>query len=145
MSSSLGIAVIGRLLWVVFGVTWLILLHRWVHMVVVAFGADRGVNFPFAVITIFTVTGLGVAPAPSFWLFSEGFILRCVLSVAVVLLRRVHHVYISYDEVAVQRPVGGGSKSSPAPTSIPSVLSESKSSMSVTSSTVAIKWVVGGL
>ena len=85
---------IGRLLRVVFGVTWLILLHRWVHMVVVAFGVDWGVNFSCAVIAIFTVTGLRAASAPSFWLLSGGFILRCVLFVAIVLLRRVHHVYI---------------------------------------------------
>ena len=42
----------------VFGVAWLILLHRWVHMVIVAFGVDQGVNFSCAVIAIFTVAGL---------------------------------------------------------------------------------------
>ena len=54
------------------------------------------------------------------------------------------YIYISYDEVAVQCPVGGGSCSSPALSSILSICSESKSSMSVKLSTVAIKWVVGG-
>ena len=58
MSSALGIAVIGRLLRAVFGVTWLVLLHRWVHMVVVAFGVDWGVDFSSAVIAIFTIAGL---------------------------------------------------------------------------------------
>ena len=94
MSSALGIAMIRRLLRAVFGVTWLILLHRWVHMVIVTFGADRGVDFPVAIITIFTVTGLGATPAPLFWLLSEGFILRCVLFVIAFLLGHVHHVYI---------------------------------------------------
>ena len=77
-----------------FSVTWLILLHRWVHLVVVAFGVDRGVYFSSAIIAIFTVAGLRAASAPLFWLLSGGFILRCVLFVAIVLLRRVHHVYI---------------------------------------------------
>ena len=94
MSSSLGITVIGRLLRAVFGVTWLILLHRWVHMVVLAFGVDWGVDFSSAVIAIFTVARLRAASASSFWLLSRGFILCCVLFVAIVLLRRVHHVYI---------------------------------------------------
>ena len=85
---------IGRLLRAVFGVTWLILLHRWVHMVVVAFGVDWGVDFFSAVIAIFTVAGLRAASAPLFWLLSGGFILHCVFFVAIVLLRRVHHVYI---------------------------------------------------
>src|SRR3954468_22648415 len=53
-------------------------------------------------------------------------------------------IYMSYDEVAVQRPTGAGSCSSPPSSSIPSKSSEPKSSMSVKSSTVAIKWVVGG-
>ena len=66
MSLSLGIAVIGRLLRAVFGVTWLILLHRWVHMVVVAFGVDWGIDLSSAVIAIFTVAGLRAASAPSF-------------------------------------------------------------------------------
>ena len=94
MSSALGIAVIGRLFRAVFGVTWLILLHRCVHVVIVAFGVDPGINFSCTVVAIFTVTGLRAAPAPSFWLLSGGFILRCVPFVAVVLLRRVHHVYV---------------------------------------------------
>ena len=85
---------IGRLLRAVFGVTWLILLHCWVHMVIVAFGIDWGVDFSSIVIAIFTVARLRAASALSFWLLSGGFILCCVLFVATVLLRRVHHVYI---------------------------------------------------
>ena len=88
------IAVIGRLLQVAFGMTWLILLHRWVHMAVVAFGVDWGVDLSSVVIAIFTVAGLRAVSAPSFWLLSMGFILRCVFLVTIVLLRRVHHVYI---------------------------------------------------
>src|SRR3954470_14648927 len=57
----------------------------------------------------------------------------------------VSTIYMSYDEVAVQRPTGAGSCSSPTSSSIPSKSSEPKSSMSVKSSTVATKWVVGGL
>ena len=91
MSFTLGIAVIGRLLRAVFDVTWFILLHRWVHMVVVAFGIDWCVDLSSAVIAIFTVAGLGAASAPSFWLLSGGSILWFV---AVILLRRIHHVYI---------------------------------------------------
>ena len=60
-------------------------------MVVVAFGVDWGVDLSSAVIAIFTVAGLGVASAPSFWLLSGGFILWFV---AVLLLRHIHHVYI---------------------------------------------------
>ena len=44
----------------------------------------------------------------------------------------------------LSRPVGSGSRSYPASSSIPLMSSESKSSMSVKSSIVAIKWVVGG-
>ena len=55
MNSSLGIIVIGRLLRTVFGMTWLVLLHRWVCMVIVAFGVDWGVDLPGALVAIFTV------------------------------------------------------------------------------------------
>ena len=55
----------------------------------------------------------------------------------------VSTMYMSCDEVAVRRPVGAGSCSSPASSSL-SMSSESKLSMSVKSSTVATKWVVGG-
>ena len=72
MSSTLGIAVNGRLLRAMFGVTWLVLLHRWVHMIVVAFGVDRGVDLSCAVIAIFTMARLRATPAPSFWLLSGG-------------------------------------------------------------------------
>ena len=70
-------------------------------------------------------------------------IVFCCL-IAIASFGGVHHIYISYDEVAVQRPIGGGSCSSPASSSIASMSSELKSSTSVKSSTVAIKWVVGG-
>ena len=60
-------------------------------MVVVAFGVDWGVDLSSAVIAIFTVAGLGAAFALSFWLLPGGFIFRIV---AVILLRRIHHVYI---------------------------------------------------
>ena len=72
MNSSLGIIVIGRLLRTVFGVTWFMLLHRWVHMVVVAFGVSQSVILFWVVITIFTVNGLKVAHAPLFLLLSGG-------------------------------------------------------------------------
>ena len=66
MSSALGIAMVGRLLWAVFGMTWLILLHHWVPMVVVAFGVNRSVILFCVVIANFTMTGFRAAPASSF-------------------------------------------------------------------------------
>ena len=90
MNSSLGIIVIGRLLRTVLGVTWLVLLHRWVRMVVVAFGVDWGVDLSGAVVAIFTVAVLGGASAPSLWFLPGGFVFRIVA----VILRCVHHVYI---------------------------------------------------
>ena len=75
----------------------------------------------------------------------EGIILRCILLIlAIVFFGCVHHVYV-IDEVAFQCPVGAGSWSSSTSSSISSMSSESKSSMLVRSSTVATKWVVGGL
>ena len=94
MSSPLGIIVIGRLLRAVFGLTWLILLHRWVPMVVVAFEINRSVTLFWVVIAIFTVTGPEAAPTLSFLLWPGGFILRCVLFVTIVFFRRIHHVDI---------------------------------------------------
>ena len=79
---------------------------------------------------------------PVLKLLLEGIILCCLIAIA--FFGGVT-MYISYDEVEVQRPVGGGSYSSPASSSILSMSSEPKSSMSVKSSTVATKWVVGGL
>ena len=58
MNSPLWIAVIGRLLQVVFGVTWLILLHRWVHVVVIAFRVCWYVDPSCALVAIFTIAGL---------------------------------------------------------------------------------------
>ena len=72
MSFTLGIAVIGRLLQAMFSVTWLLLLHRWIHMVVFAFGVDRGVNFSCAIIAIFVVAGLRAVPAPLLWFLPGG-------------------------------------------------------------------------
>ena len=60
-------------------------------MVVVAFGVDWGVDLSSAVIAAFIVAGVGAASAPTLWLLSGGFVLRFI---AIVLLRRVHHVYI---------------------------------------------------
>ncbi len=91
MNSSLGIIMIGRLFRTVFGVTWLVLLHRWVHMVVVAFEVDWGVDLSGTLVAIFTIAGLGAASAPSLWFLPGGFIFRIV---AIILLRPVHHVYI---------------------------------------------------
>ena len=91
MNSSLGIIVIGHLLRTVFGVTWLVLLHRWVRMVVVAFGVDWSIDPSGALAAIFTVAGLGTASAPSLWLLPGGFIFRIV---TVVLLGHIYHVYV---------------------------------------------------
>ena len=101
MSLSLGIIVIGHLLRAMFGVAWLVLLHCWVHMVVVAFGVDWGVDLFGAFIAIFTVAGLGAASAPSFWLLSG--VLSSGLSPSSSV--GVSTMYIPYDEVAVQRPL----------------------------------------
>ena len=65
MSSALRIAVIGRLFRAVFGVTWLILLHRWVHGVVVFFGINRGIIIFCAVVAVFTVAGFRAASMAS--------------------------------------------------------------------------------
>ena len=81
----------GRLLRTVFGVTWFILLHRWFRMIIVAFGVDQSIEPSGALVAIFTIAGLGAASAPSLWFLLGGFIFRIV---TVLLLRRVHHVYI---------------------------------------------------
>ena len=94
MSSTLGIAMIGHLLWAMFGVHLLIPLHHWVHGVVVSFGVDQGVNFPCAVVAIFTVAGFRAALAPSLWFLPKGIIHHCIPFVVVVLLGCIHHVYI---------------------------------------------------
>ena len=79
------------LLRTVFGVTWFVLLHRWFRLVVVAFGVDRSIDPSGALADIFTVAGLGTASALSLWLLPGGFIFRVV---TVVLLGRIHHVYV---------------------------------------------------
>ena len=58
MSSSLRIIVIGYLCRTRFGVTWLVLLHRWVHVVVTAFGVYWYVDPSCALVAIFAVAGL---------------------------------------------------------------------------------------
>ena len=60
-------------------------------MVVVAFGVNRSIDPSGALARIFTVAELGTAFAPSLWLLPGGFIFRIV---AVVLLGRIHHVYV---------------------------------------------------
>ena len=91
----LWIAVIGRLLRAMFGVPWLVLLHHWVHGVVVSFGVDRGVILSCVVIAIFTVAGFKAAPTSSLWFLLEGIILRCILPfLVIVFFGCIHHVYI---------------------------------------------------
>ena len=118
-------------------------LEAWLEGIVFVFGTIRSIIVSCAGIAAFAVAGLRAASMmPVLRLLLEGIILRCLIAIA--FFGGVHHIYISYDEVDVQRPVGGGSCSTPASSSIPSMSSEPKSSMSVKSSTVAIKWVVGG-
>ena len=140
MSFILGVAVFGQRIRTMFAICWFILLYSWVNVVVVSSGVDWGVIFSCAVIVVFAEAGFGAAPTPSLWFLLDGAILRCILPfLVIVLFGCIHHIYISCDEVAIQRPVGSGSCSSLASSSIPSMSSESKSSMSVKSSTVAIK------
>ena len=110
---------------------------------IVVFGAFRNVIISCAGITALAMAGLRAAPLTLvLGLLLGGVILRCL--VAIAFFGAVQHIYISYDEVAVQCPEGSGSCSSPALSSIPSKSSEPKSSMLVKSSKVATKWVVGG-
>ena len=95
MNFTLGISVIGRRLWTMFTVPWLILLYRWVRVVVVSSGVDRGIIFSCAVIAIFAEARFGAAPTSSLWLLLEGTILRCILPfLIVVFFGCIHHVYI---------------------------------------------------
>ena len=72
-----------------FIVPWLILLHHWVHGVVVSFGVGRGIILSCAAIAVFGVAGFGAAPS------LERIILCCILRfLAVVFFGCVHHVYI---------------------------------------------------
>ena len=78
-----------------FTVPWLILLHRWVHVVVVSFGVDRGNILSCVVIAVFAEKGFGAAPTSSLWLLLEGTILHYIIPfLVVVFLGCVHHVYI---------------------------------------------------
>ena len=52
ISFILGVAVIGQRLRTMFAVRWLVLLCRWVNVVVVSSGVDRGVIFSCAVIAV---------------------------------------------------------------------------------------------
>ena len=117
-------------------------LEVWLEGIVFVFGTICSVIVSCAGIAASAMAGLRAAPmTPVLRLLLEGIILCCLIAIAFF---GVSTIYIAYDEVDVQRPVGGGSCSSPASSSIPSMSSELKSSMSVKSSTVAIKWVVGG-
>ena len=53
VSFTLGVAVIGQRLRTMFGVRWFILLCRWVHVVIVCFGVDRGIILSCVVIDVF--------------------------------------------------------------------------------------------
>ena len=117
-------------------------LEVWLEGIVVVFGTIRSVIVSCAGIAAFAVARLRAAPLTSvLGLLLGGIILCCLIAPPSL---GVSTMYMSYDEVAVQRPVGGGSCSSPASLSIASMSSEPKSRMLVKSSTVATKWVVGG-
>ena len=120
------------------------LLEAWLGGIVFVFGTIRIAIVSCAGIAIFSLAGLRAAPMMLVLrlLLRVGGVLHCLIAIA--FFGGVHHIYISYDEVAFQRPIGGGSYSSPASSSILSMSSELKSSTLVKSSTVAIKWVVGG-
>ena len=95
MSFILGVAVIGQRLRTMFVVRWFILLCRWVRVVVVSSGVDRGIIFSCTVIAVFAEAGFGKAPTPSLWLLLEGAILRCILPfLIIVFFGGVHHVYV---------------------------------------------------
>ena len=84
--------------------------------IVVVFGTIRSVIVSCARIATSAVAGLRAAPLTSvLGLLLGGIILRCLIAIAFF---GVSNMYISYDDVAVQRPVGGGSCSSPALSSI---------------------------
>ena len=89
---TLGIGVIWCRLRTMFTIPWLILLHRWVHGVVVSFGVDRGIILSCAVVVVFTVAGFRAAPSSLLWCLLEGIILRCIIAIAFFWC--VHHIYI---------------------------------------------------
>ena len=91
MNSSLWIIVIGRLLRTVLGVTWLVLLHRWFSMDIVAFGVDRSIDSSGALPDVVIVTGFGTASAPSLWFLPRGVIFWVV---NIAFLGCIHHVYV---------------------------------------------------
>ena len=95
MSFILGVAVIAQRLRTVFAVRWFILLCRWVRVVVVSSGVDRGIIFSCAVIAVFATAGFGAAPTPSFWLLLKGTIPHCILPfLIIVFFGCIHHIYI---------------------------------------------------
>ena len=95
MSFTLDAVVIGQQLCTMFAVRWLILLHHWVHVVVVSFVVDRDIILSCAVIAVFAVAGLNAAPTLALWLLLKRVILRCILPfLAVVFFGCVHHVYV---------------------------------------------------
>ena len=92
MSFILGVAVIGQWLRTMFAVRWFILLCRWVRVVVVSSGVDRGVIFSCAVLA---EAGFGAAPTPTLCLLLEGAILLCILPfLVIVFFGCMHHVYV---------------------------------------------------
>src|SRR4051812_26421942 len=94
--------------------------------IIVIFDTVRSAIISCAGITAFALARLRAALLTSaLGLLLGGVILR--YPVAIAFFGCVHHIYISYDEVAVKCPVGSGSCSSPASSSIPSMSSESKS------------------
>ena len=95
MSFTLGVAVIGQWLRTMFAVRWFIQLCRWVHVVVICFGVDRGIILSCAVIAVFPDVGFGAAPTSSLWLLLEGITLHYIpLFLVIVFFGCIHHVYI---------------------------------------------------
>ena len=91
MSFILGVAVIGQRLRTVFSVRWFTLLCRWVCVVIVSSGVDRGIIFSCVVIAVFAEAGFGAAPTSSLWS-----LLCILLFLVIVFFGCMHHVYIMW-------------------------------------------------
>ena len=121
------------------------LFKAWLGGIVFIFGIIRSAIISCVGIAVCTLAWFRAAPLMSaLRLLLKRIILHCIHLLLAIVSLGVSTIYMSYDEVAVQHPVGGGSCPPPALLSIPSMPLESKSSMSVKSSTVTTKWVVGG-
>ena len=82
------------------------LLEAWLGGVVFVFGTIRSAVVFCAGFGIFSMAGLRAAPLTLVLrLLPKGIILHCLIAIASF---GVFTMYISYDEVAVQRPEGGG-------------------------------------